>query len=81
MSAIKQAAEYLELTDLTTYLTNIINKDQFLNKDLEQSYLMVSITVLVIRNITMTYSSRIQKRHTHSVFNYINVNFYYLLLV
>ena len=36
-----QAAEYLELSSLSRYLTNIINKDQYLNTQLEQSYLLV----------------------------------------
>jgi len=39
MPALKQAAEYLELTELSQYLTNIINKEKYLNQLLEQSYL------------------------------------------
>eukprot|EP00092_Neocalanus_flemingeri_P023709 GFUD01025714.1.p1 GENE.GFUD01025714.1~~GFUD01025714.1.p1 ORF type:complete len:574 (+),score=111.78 GFUD01025714.1:98-1819(+) len=39
MGAIKQAAEYLEMADLSQYLTNIINKEEFLNNDLFESNL------------------------------------------
>ncbi len=37
-------AEYLELADLTVYLTNIINKELFLNDDL-------TIKILEVRNV------------------------------
>jgi hypothetical protein len=37
-------AEYLELADLTLYLTNIINKELFLNDDL-------TIKILEVRNV------------------------------
>jgi len=40
IGALKQAAEYLELTDLALYLRNIINKEQCLNKQREESYLL-----------------------------------------
>ena len=41
-SAVLQAAEFLELTDLTLYLNNISNKEHYLNMDLEQANLLVS---------------------------------------
>ena len=36
-----QVAEYLELSDLVQYLTNIINKEEFLNKELGEANLEV----------------------------------------
>lgn len=36
IGALRQAAEYLELADLSQYLSNIINKEQFLNNELSE---------------------------------------------
>jgi len=40
MTALKQTAEFMELSDLISYLTNRISKDNYLNRDLEESYKM-----------------------------------------
>ena len=47
IALLLQAAEYLELSSLSRYLTNIINKDQYLNTQLEQSYLLVNMMCTV----------------------------------
>jgi len=36
IGALRQAAEYLEIADLSQYLTNIVNKDEYLNNDLSE---------------------------------------------
>ncbi|CAL4077252.1 unnamed protein product [Meganyctiphanes norvegica] len=38
-SELKQAAEFLELTELQMYMANLINKEEFLNTDLQQQYI------------------------------------------
>ena len=38
---VLQVADYMELPDLSQYLTNIINKEPFLNEDLTQKVLQV----------------------------------------
>ena len=41
LAFVFQAAEYLELADLGFYLRNIINKEQYLNKQREEAFLLV----------------------------------------
>ncbi|XP_042881840.1 rho-related BTB domain-containing protein 1-like isoform X1 [Penaeus japonicus] len=41
LSELKQAAEFLELPELQTYVTNLMNKEEFLNNDLSQQYLQM----------------------------------------
>lgn len=48
LSELKQAAEFLELPELQTYVTNLMNKEEFLNNDLSQQYLQVNLLSVII---------------------------------
>ena len=71
-----QAAEYLDLADLGLYLRNIINKEQYLNKQQEESYLLVnSYNLLESRNNNSIYCAETLSKDNGIKFELTRITF------